>query len=83
MNHTQFKESNLLLGKPSSMTDEECGSLHVHHDKNSRPPQYISCWTGSWKERLRFLFTGKIWLGVLSYESQPPVYLTIDNPFEE
>ena len=81
MRHSNFKESNTILGKPSSMTDEECGSLPVHFDNTSTPPQYISCWIGNWRERLKFLFTGKIWLGVLSYQSQPPVYLTIDKPF--
>lgn len=66
-----FPEANIELKKPASMTDEECGSLWVSNDGE----ESISCWQLSWSERLQALIWGRIWLGVLSGRSQPPVRL--------
>ena len=79
MKPINFKEQNRVLTKPSNMTDEECSSLHIFTDHN----QCISCWEGTLKDRLLFLVTGKIWLGIISGETQPPVYLLVSEPFEE
>jgi hypothetical protein len=67
-----FKESNIELKKPNSMTDEECGSLYIHRTEDG---QCISLWSASLWTRIKFLFHGKIWLGVLSGKTQPPVWL--------
>jgi hypothetical protein len=32
-------------------------------------------------ERLKILFTGKVWLGVLSGNTQPPVFISGENMF--
>ena len=42
----------------------------------------ISCWRFSWRERLKLLITGKIWLKVLTF-NQPlqPQRLDVDRPF--
>lgn len=71
MKPVKFKEANAELGKPPSMTDDECGSLPVFKDGK----QCISLWKLSFKERLQVLFFGKIWLGVISGMTQPPVWL--------
>lgn len=77
MKPIKFKEMNKALGKPESMTDEECSSLPVYNDGM----QSVSCWKcRSFKERIKFLFTGVMWLGVYAGETQPPVYLTIKKP---
>jgi len=77
MKPISFPEQTQVLKKPSSMTDEECTPLPVYNDgKNS-----ISCWRGGFRDRLRFLFTGKMWLWVISGSSQPPVLVTPDYPF--
>ena len=68
----KFPEANRNLTQPDNMTDEECGSLWVYTDGN----QCVSCWQLTWRQRLRLLFSGKIWLGVLSGYTQPPVWLT-------
>lgn len=68
-----FKEHTAELKKPESMTDEECSSLFVHQDKENQT--CISLWTVPFWERLKFLFHGNIWLGVLSGTTQPPVWL--------
>lgn len=71
MKAIKFKYANRNLLKPQSMTDEECSSLWVFTDGK----QCVSCWKLNWKERLSALFFGKIWLGVLSGATQPPVWL--------
>ncbi|NDV63774.1 hypothetical protein D0T60_00675 [Bacteroides sp. 224] len=59
------------------MTDEECSPLHVWSDGT----QCVSCWKPSFIERLKILFTGKIWLGVVSGITQPPVYVSGESVF--
>lgn len=72
-----FKESTKVLGKPSSASAEECGSLPVYGDGK----QCMSCWKASWQERLYMLFTGKVWIGVVSGSTQPPIYAICKHPF--
>ena len=70
-----FKESNKVLAKPDSMTDDECGDLFVFNDGK----QTISCWkTPIWK-RIRFLFHGKVWISVSFGESQPPIWVDVNE----
>lgn len=59
------------------MTDKECASLHVWSDGN----QCVSCWKPTFKERLNILFGGKVWLGVLSGKTQPPVFVSGEQIF--
>lgn len=72
MKPIKFKEATVELKKPESMTDEECGSLHICQTEEGT---CISCWTVPFWQRVKFLFHGKIWLGVLSGKTQPPVWL--------
>jgi len=72
MKPINFKEATTELEKPESMTDEECSSLFIHQTEAGT---CISCWTVSFWQRVKFLFHGKIWLGVLSGHTQPPVWL--------
>lgn len=37
--------------------------------------QCVSCWRMSWRERLSALIFGRVWLALLSGETQPPVWL--------
>lgn len=67
----KFNEATVELKKPGSMTDEECGSLHIHQSNG----ECISLWTVPFWQRLKFLFHGNLWLGVLSGKTQPPVWL--------
>lgn len=61
------------------MTDKECASLHVWSDGN----QCVSCWKPTFKERLNILFGGKVWLGVLSGKTQPPVFVSSIRVFNK
>ena len=76
MKPIQFKESNTELSKPVSMTDEECSSLPICRTDEGT---CISCWKASFWDRVKFLFHGKIWLGVVSGHTQPPVWLDCTN----
>jgi hypothetical protein len=71
MKPIKFEEATKNLAKPASMTDEECNSTWVYSDGQ----QCISCWKMTWKERLKTLLYGKVWLGVVSGQSQPPVWV--------
>jgi len=68
-------EANMALTAPG------CGDLPVlrSHDAFGTP-QMVSRWRLSFFERIKVLLFGDMWLGVITAESQPPVYLTVDNP---
>lgn len=72
MKPIKFNQVNKNLFKPESMTDEECSPLWVYNDGL----QCVSCWRLTWKERIEALLFGRVWLGVLSGKTQPPVWLS-------
>lgn len=72
MKPLKFKEAHIELNKPASMSAEECGGLWVHR---SNQGESISVWTATFWQRVKFLFHGRIWIGVLSGYSQPPIWL--------
>lgn len=71
MKPSNFKEANKTLQKPAGMTDAQCSPLPIWNNGKD----CISLWRLSWKERLSVLFFGRIWLCILSGETQPPVWL--------
>ena len=73
-----FDESNHDWLKPDGMTDDECGSLPAYVDDD----QSISCWRMSYRDRLRLLLSGRVWVGVLASGQQPPIWITIKKPFQ-
>ncbi len=75
MKPIKFKEATKNLLKPENMTDEECSSLWVYNDGR----ECVSCWRLAWKERIKALLFGKVWLGVLSGFTQPPVWMVCDK----
>jgi len=79
MNAVDFKYKNHDWQKPQSMTDEECGPLPAFVDDE----QSISCWKGTWKDRIRFLFKGNMWLHVWMSGQQPPVCLATQTKWND
>lgn len=75
MKTIKFKEANKELTKPKNMTDKKCGSLWVFNDGK----QCISCWKVPFWKRVKMLFHGKVWLSVVSGNTQPPVWIDVDN----
>jgi hypothetical protein len=73
MNPINFPESNKELLKPRGMTDEECSSLHVFCNDG----YCLSLWKMTFRERLRALLHGRVWVYVLSGQTQPPIALDI------
>jgi len=78
MKPIEFEGQTVILQKPSNMTDEECSPLPILRLDGT----CISCWRMTWKERLKALFTGCVWMGILSGHTQPPCYVAIDKPFK-
>lgn len=79
MKPIDFPQSTKVLQKPSTMSDKECSSLHVWNDGK----QCVSCWKPTFKERINILFGGKVWLGVLSGKTQPPVFVSGEAVFNK
>ena len=77
MKPINFPQATKVLQRPSTMAESECQSLHVWNDGK----QCVSCWKPSIKERLNILFGGKVWLGVLSGKTQPPVFVAGERVF--
>jgi hypothetical protein len=71
----KFPEANKKLLKPSGMTESECSALWVYTDGK----QCISCWRLTLRQRIKALLYGKVWLSVLSGQTQPPVWLDCDK----
>jgi hypothetical protein len=75
----QFPEANGTLGKPQGMSDEECGPLPVYRDGQ----QCISCWRFTPEEMEVLLQTHCVFVGVLSGQSQPPIWVKGAAPVKE
>ena len=76
MKPTTFPQAFKTLTPPNGI--KKCGDLPVFTDGNN----VVSCWKPSLWERIRIVFGGKVFLGVLSGNTQPPVWMTTENPFE-
>ena len=77
MRAIEFKEQNGVLGKPEGMTDDECSPLPVFRDGK----HCVSVWELSEADLELIKETKVVYLGVLSGNTQPPVFLTIESPF--
>jgi len=75
MKPVKFKEANKNLLKPSSMTDDECGSLWVFNDDT----QCISCWKVPFWNRIKLLFHGNVWLSIFGGNTQPPCWVYVNK----
>lgn len=79
MKPIDFPQSTKVLQRPSTMSERECQSLPVWCDGE----QCVSCWKPSFKERVNILLGGKVWLGVMSGKTQPPVFVAGKRVFDE
>ena len=72
----EFPEQNLVIGKDQ----EEVLDLPVFAHNNYEG-RVIACWHLTLRERIKLLFTGKIWHSVLTF-GQPmlPQLLSVDKP---
>ncbi len=79
MRPVDFPASNKTLTEPAAWHTQSrgrCENLPVWNDGE----ESISCWRLGWRERLKVLFTGRVWLRVVGGLTQPPVSLLVDKP---
>ena len=76
--------------KPIKFKESNC--VYAEHQPDYLPlPAFkdidglvISCWELSWRERLKLLFTGKMWLRILTFNGPlQPIIPEVDTPFEK
>jgi len=77
MNLIPFKEQTTVIAKEQPAYQP----LPAHRFPNDPQGRIAFCWQGSWKERIKFLFTGKLWHQVLTfnYPVQPQM-LALEKP---
>lgn len=72
-----FKFANRKLYAPQG--EGRCSkiSLPVFTDE----VQCVSCWKCSFLDRIKILFTGRVWASIMSGSTQPPMWIAADYPF--
>lgn len=79
MDPISFVNMNMTFTKPVDWTGpEECLDLPAYDNGK----QLITCWKGTWKDRIRYLFTGQIWLWIWA-KVPPPVAIDTRYPFKD
>lgn len=75
MSPVEFVGSNVVFAK----NQPEYRPLPAHHTENG---EVTSCWALDWRERLRVLFTGRVYLTLLTFNSplQPILMATEWEP---
>ena len=75
MSPIEFKQQNIVFTAPAGMEDK-VEQLPAFRGEG----QVISCWHLSFWDRLKLLFTGRLWFSVIG-NAQPPLWLGVDCPF--
>lgn len=75
MKPAPFPQANRNLVAPAGKTKDEVGDLPVFSDGI----YCVSLWQMSWRDRLSALFHGRVWLWVMSGNTQPPVSMVVEK----
>lgn len=76
MRPLQFPEVNIVFGE----NQPEYLPLPAYKNPEGR---VITCWSLSWGELLQLLFTGRIWIHVLTFNKAiQPILPSTEYPFE-
>lgn len=86
MKPIKFPQANAALHAPAGM-EKEVETLHVARteavsEHGRKQTYHISLWQLSWWERVKVLFTGRVWLWVMSY-AHPPVVIATEHPWKK
>ena len=73
MRPIKFRHANLTLKGPKGGNIQDLPAW-------SNGTYCVSCWRMTWRDRLTALFSGKLWLWVMSGRTQPPVVLSVEDP---
>ena len=77
MNPIEFKEQNKIYAKDQP----QYLPLPVYED-NEQGGRVFHCWKLTFKERIKLLFTGKLWINVLNFgEPLQPIKPMVNCPF--
>lgn len=77
MKPIDFKGRNVVLGEKQP----EYIALPAHKSPDGA---VLTCWKLSWRERLKLLFTGRVWSHQLTFNMPlQPQLVQVDNPFKE
>lgn len=79
MKPVPFAQANRVLRAPPGVSREECGDLHVHNTDGVS----TSVWELDAADLAALELGGKVYLQVWGGDSQPPVALLTESPFEE
>ena len=75
MKAIDFKESNNVYGEKQFAYK----NLHALVLENG---YVVTCWKLSFWDKAKVLFTGKVWLSLITHaESIPPQLITVNKPF--
>ena len=66
--------------KPIPFEDANC-TIGGEVPANRRYGVILTRWKGNWRERLKFLWYGTLWLSVIG-DTMPPTLITSDQIFE-
>ncbi len=78
MKPVEFKEMNTVFAK----NQKPYLPLPAYQDKE-QGGRIFHCWQLSCGERIKILFTGKLWINVLNFWKTPqPIKPMVDNPFK-
>lgn len=75
MEPTTFPEQTTVWAKNQK---EDYKPLPAYSDET----QTVTCWKLTWYERIKILFTGKMWFQQMNFgQKLQPQYMTVDKPF--
>ena len=75
MKPIEFKQQNVIFAKDQAEY-QPLPALRI----TSLKGEVISCWGLSFKERIKVLFTGKIWMSLMSFNKPlTPSYLSVNR----
>lgn len=76
---TNFPEANVeMRGDHMEIDGRKVGNLRVWRGES----RFISCWQPTLRERVKLLFTGKLWC-TFHQDSFPPTSIEVDTPFRD
>jgi len=75
-----FEGSNVTLGKPTDMTDEQCVSIHAERNVDAQGfPYFLTAWVPN-REDLEALQAGRpLFLKMIGTHFQPVAMFTVDE----
>lgn len=77
MKPIKFKQQNIIFAE----NQQPYLPLPAYQD-NTQGGRIFHCWALTLKERLKILFTGKLWINVLNFKQPPqPIKPMVDSPF--